>query len=115
MRNRPALLASFVTWLIFFSSGALAITPEEIERELDKLSGEERQRVLLSKAKKEGEAVWYTSLGIDVVESLRSDFEKRYPGIAMKAWRGRGETVSNRVLAESKAGKFNMDVGYSSN
>jgi len=33
----------------------------------------------------------------------------------MKAWRGRGETVSNRVLTETKAGKFSADVTYSSN
>jgi iron(III) transport system substrate-binding protein len=108
-------LALFVALPIFLSSTALAAEAEEVWRDLGKLAGEERERFLVSKAKEEGEAVWYTSLGLDVVEALRADFERRYPGIAMKTWRGRGETVSNRVLAETKAGKFSADVTFSSN
>jgi len=78
--------------------------------ELAKLSGEERYRLVLSKAKEEGEVVLYTSMGVDSVRPLAEGFEKRYPGLKVKVWRGTGESVVNRVLTEGSAQKFYVDV-----
>jgi iron(III) transport system substrate-binding protein len=104
-----------VVLLLVCSTTVLPKEPEEIWSELGKLSGEQRYRFLLSKAKEEREVAWYTSLAADQLEPLREDFEKRYPGIQMKEWRGRGESVVNRLLTEAKAGRFSVDVVSGSN
>ena len=104
-----------VVLLLVCSTTVLPKEPEEIWRDLGKLSGEERQRFLAAHAKAEGEVSWYTSLAADQLEPLREDFENRYPGIKIKAWRSRGEAVSNRVLTEARAGKFSVDVISGSN
>ncbi|HEY3302536.1 MAG TPA: extracellular solute-binding protein [Candidatus Binatia bacterium] len=115
MRGRRSLLAWVFALPLFFPSGAPAAEPEEIWRQLGKLSGEERQRLLVSKAKEEGEVVWYSTLAVEQGEALREEFERRYPGVRATIWRGRGEAVVNRFLTESKAGKFAVDVLSGSN
>jgi iron(III) transport system substrate-binding protein len=99
-----------VVLLLVCSTTVLPKEPEEIWQELGKLSGEERQKYLVSKAKEEGEVSWYTSLAPDVIETWRNDFETRYPGVKLKVWRGRGEAMSGRMLTEARAGKFGVDV-----
>lgn len=84
--------------------------PEEIWRELGKLSGEERQTRLISGAKAEGTVVFYVNVSTDLVQPLRVDFEKRYPGVKMEFWRGSGERTSNRVLTEARAQRFADEV-----
>jgi len=109
--NKPfSLLALLVALPICFFSSGLAAEPEEIWQDLGKLSGDERQKFLISKAKEEGEVAWYTSQSPDVAEPLRHDFETRHPGIKIKIWRGRGEAMSNRMLTEARAGKFAVDI-----
>ena len=99
-----------VALLLVGSTTALPKEPEEIWQELGKLSGEERQKYLVSKAKEEREVSWYTSLNAELFEPLKQDFEKRHPGIQARVWRGRGEGVAQRVLTEAKAGKYSVDV-----
>lgn len=84
--------------------------PEEIWREMGKLSGEERQKRLVLGAKVEGKVLFYVNLSADHVELLRVDFESRYPGVKFEFWRGSGERTSNRVLTEARAQKFAVDV-----
>ncbi len=108
-------------WIMFIIAGAfvaitlfpgqlLAKEPEEIWRELDKLSGEERQKRILAGASAEGKVVFYVNLSADHVEPLRLDFERRYPMIKFEFWRAPGEKTSNRVLTEARAQKFAADV-----
>ena len=113
MKGKLTCLFAVFVFLSFTS--VLAKEPEEIWRELGKLSGEERQKFLVSKAKTEGEVAWYTTLSADVLDPLTEGFERRYPGIKTNIWRGRGETVTNRVLIEARAGKFSVDVISGSN
>jgi iron(III) transport system substrate-binding protein len=108
MKAKPTYLFAVCVFLSF--TNVLAKEPEEIWTEIGKLTGEERRRFLVSKAKAEGEVVWYTSQAPDVAEPLRHEFETRHPGIKVKVWRGRGETMSNRMVTEARAGKFGVDI-----
>lgn len=109
VRGSYLLLAALAVFLAC-SPPVLGKEPEEIWKELGKLSGEERHALLLLKARAEGEVVWYTSSSIDSLSPLRKDFEKRYPKIKIKIWRASGERILNRILAEARAGRFNVDI-----
>ena len=95
---------------LFLCSSLYGADPDEIWRGLGKLSGEERQKSLAAAAKAEGKVVFYANISADHLEVLRQDFEKRYSGIKLEMWRGSGERTSNRILTETRAGKFDADV-----
>ena len=60
----------------------------------------------LAAAKKEGQVTIY----IYRYEGLLQDFKREYPGITVQAVTGRGSEMSNRIMAERRAGKFIADV-----
>jgi iron(III) transport system substrate-binding protein len=115
MRNRLSLLVSFLALPIYFLSTGMAAEPEEVWRDLAKSSSQERQKLILTKAKAEGEVAWYTTLNADLTEPLKENFERHYPGIQVKIWRGRGEGVAQRLSTEARAGKYNVDVVSAAN
>ena len=54
--------------------------------------GTDRQKVLLEGAKKEGKLVWYSALIVDqLVRPVKLAFEKDYPFIQVKLFRGNTE------------------------
>ena len=89
---------------------ALGKEPEEIWKDLSKVSMEERESHLLLGAKSEGTVVLYANIEMPMLQSLKSDFEKRFPGIKMDLWRGAGVKTPNRVSTEARAGRFAVDV-----
>jgi iron(III) transport system substrate-binding protein len=60
----------------------------------------------LAAAKKEGQVNIY----IYRYEGLLQDFKREYSGITVQAVTGRGSEMSNRIMAERRAGKFIADV-----
>jgi len=60
----------------------------------------------LAAARKEGQVNVY----IYRYEGLLQDFKREYPGINVVAVTGRGNEMSNRIMAERRAGKFIADV-----
>lgn len=69
---------------------------------------------LLQGAKKEGKLVWYTSMAIDTSKPLLDVFLKQYPFIQAELVRAGEEQLLNRILTESRAGKWFFDVVSSS-
>ncbi len=70
--------------------------------------GPERQRILEEGAKQEGTVMLYTSsVGL---EPIGVPFMKKYPFIKLEAFVTRAEPLTQRTLAEAKAGKLNGDV-----
>ena len=110
MKRCCSLLIGLAVFSVLLPSPTFGMEPEEVWRRLGNLSGAERETLLLSKAKEEGEVVWYGNIGMDSLEPLKKDFEKRYPEVKVKVWRGSGERTSNRVLTEKRAGKTIGDV-----
>ena len=97
MKANLCLFVILAVLFTLFSSPGFTKEPEEIWEELSKLSGEKRQNFLLSKAKAEGEVLWYSNLPIQVLSSIRKGFNKRFPGVKAGIWRASGrelQTVS---------------------
>src|SRR5437762_14178186 len=68
------------------------------------------QSVLIEAAKKEAKLVWYTSMAIDTSKPLLDAFLKEYPFIKADLVRAGEEQLMNRILTETRAGKWSFDA-----
>ena len=76
-------------------------------RDMALYQGTDRQERLLAAAKKEGElSVYHAYPKLTVVMDA---FSKKY-GIKIKAWRAGSEAILQRVTAEARAGRFDVDI-----
>jgi iron(III) transport system substrate-binding protein len=65
----------------------------------------------IAAAKKEGEVVWYsTQIISQLVRPVTAAFEKKYPGIKVRATRANAAEVAVKIFNESKAGNVQVDV-----
>ncbi len=67
----------------------------------------------IQRAKQEGMVVIYGTVPTDVVEGVLKSFEKTY-GVRTEYWRSESARLSDRVLAEARAGRPLFDVVISS-
>ena len=81
--------------------------------ELAVYSGADREQLLAAGAKKEGKVVWYTAIAGGSYKDLVRAFESKY-GIPVEAYRGASRDLIAKVLAETQAKKYLMDVAESS-
>jgi hypothetical protein len=114
MEKTGMRLGLLLGFLLLVLSHVSAKEPEEVWRDMGKLSGTERQKQLLSGAKTEGKALLYGNINAEQLERLRVDFEKRYP-IKLEVYRASGERIANRFLTEARGGQFLADVVGPSN
>ena len=63
----------------------------------------------LAKAKAEGKVLLYTSLDTKIVDGVIAPFKARY-GIDVQYYRGGSNDVTSKVLAESDAGRVQVDM-----
>lgn len=71
--------------------------------------GADRSERLLAGAKKEGELMLYSSLTQDDQLKIVADFKRRH-GVTVKFWRGSQAHILQRVLSETRGGRFEFDV-----
>jgi iron(III) transport system substrate-binding protein len=100
--------------LLAFAAGALAtavlaVEPSPGVAAVAAYRGADRTQRLIEGAKKEGEVMVYSSLTPEDQLRLAEDFKKRY-GVALKFWRGSQSNILQRVLGETKGGRFEFDV-----
>ena len=76
---------------------------------IDKLTGEARQRALVEGAKKEGEVMVYHSTQATDLKPVFDAFTAKY-GVKVTNWRSSSENVVQRVISQTRAGKFDVDV-----
>lgn len=81
--------------------------------ELAVYNGPDREQLLVAGAKKEGKVVWYTALAGGSYKDLARAFETKY-GVSVEAYRGASRDLIAKVLAETQANKYLMDVAESS-
>ncbi len=72
-------------------------------------SGLDRTERLVAAAKKESELMLYSSLTQDDQLKLVADFKRRY-AVTVKFWRGSQAHILQRVLSETRGGRFEFDV-----
>lgn len=69
---------------------------------------------LIEAAKKEGKAIWYTSVDLPVAERMAKAFQAKHPGIAVRVERSGGERIFQRVSQEYGSNIRAVDVVNSS-
>jgi iron(III) transport system substrate-binding protein len=72
-------------------------------------AGPDRAERLAAGALKEGGLNLYTSLTVEDMAALNAAFEARH-GIKVRMWRATSDKVVQRVLAEAKAGRHEVDI-----
>jgi iron(III) transport system substrate-binding protein len=66
---------------------------------------------LIEAAKKEGEVTWYsTQIISQLVRPVTAAFEKKYPGIKVRATRANATEVAIKIINETRAGRVMSDV-----
>jgi len=82
---------------------------QKVYDRLGALTGADRRTEMVKEAKKEGQLTLYTSFTDDVAADVVAAFTKQF-GIKVNLFRGNSETVLQRVLQETGAGKTGNDV-----
>jgi iron(III) transport system substrate-binding protein len=85
-------------------------TPSELYAKLAKLPADQLEQVLYEGAKKEGAVTIASPAEESQNAKLLEGFMNKYPGIKAQALGGQQEDVSNRILAEARAGRSSFDV-----
>jgi iron(III) transport system substrate-binding protein len=69
---------------------------------------------LIEAAKKEGKAVWYTSVDLPLAERVAKTFQDKFPGVAVRVERTGAERVFQRIGQEYSSNIHAVDVVNSS-
>ena len=85
-------------------------TPSELYAKLAKLPSDQIDQILYEGAKKEGAFTYASPIEDKQMAALMEGFMKRYPGLNAQGMGGQQEDVSNRVIAEARAGRSTFDV-----
>lgn len=96
MRKSSRLAFIIATYLLTFVFAPLGLS--------------QTREQLIEGAKKEGKVVWYGSLSLEDVKRLADAFEKKYPFIKVEPFRASGEKLANKILTETRAGRYLYDV-----
>jgi iron(III) transport system substrate-binding protein len=91
------------------AAAALAVEPLPGVVAVASYKGAERTERLVAGARKEGELMLYSSLTQDDQLRLAGDFKSRY-GVTIKFWRGSQTHILQRVLTETRGGRFEFDA-----
>jgi len=93
----------------FLSAAALAVEPSAGVAAVAGYQGADRAERLIAGAQKEGELMLYSSLTQDDQLKLAARFKERY-GVTVKFWRGSQAHILQRVINETRGGRFDFDV-----
>ena len=85
-------------------------TPSELYAKLAKLPPDQLDQVLYEGAKKEGAVAYASPAEENQISKLMEGFMSKYPGIKGQSLGGQQEDISNRILAEARAGRSSFDI-----
>lgn len=91
------------------ATASLAVEPSPGVVAVASYRGADRTERLIAGAKKEGELMLYSSLTQEDQLKLAEDFKRRY-GVTVKFWRGSQAHILQRVVSETRGGRFEFDV-----
>ena len=101
-------------FLVAAAAGALAPQPargdvESVLREINRKPAEERTKILVEGARKEGVADYYGSSSAADIQELLKGFNRTYPFVDVRYTRLGGPAAVSKVTTEYRAGVFNVD------
>jgi iron(III) transport system substrate-binding protein len=104
------VLRSFLLVLgLAVATASWAVEPTPGVTAVASYRGADRTERLIAAARKEGELMLYSSLTQDDQLKLAADFKRRY-GVTVKFWRGSQAHILQRVVSETRGGRFEFDV-----
>src|SRR3954470_15667917 len=106
------VMAAYDTSMLRFAAIALLMhgaIAAAANRDLYMYQGPDRAERLVAGAKKEGQAVLYSTMTVQDGRALAAAFEKKY-GVRLVHWRGSAEKIVQRALAEARSGHDGADV-----
>jgi iron(III) transport system substrate-binding protein len=83
---------------------------QSILKKLERLPQAEREKILIEGAKKEGTVVWYTTDAPKPTQVVFKAFRKKYPFMKTQFIRAKSRAILDRILTETRAGKYLFDV-----
>jgi iron(III) transport system substrate-binding protein len=83
---------------------------EEVLIKVNSLPAEERERVLVENAKKEGGLTFYAATNLRDTQEIVTGFNKRYPFVKVAFVSLGGPGVLNKVSTEYRAGAYQADI-----
>jgi iron(III) transport system substrate-binding protein len=92
------------------SYGASERSAGELLQRYSGLSAEERKRALEAGAKKEGSLSFYGTISVSDAKVLTDAFQQQYPFLKVRHIRAGASPMVNRILAENRGGKRDVDV-----
>src|SRR5258708_8507515 len=98
-----------VAVILAVASARCAVEPTRGVAAAASYRGADRTERLITAAKQEGELMLYSSLTQDDQLRLAADFKRRY-GVTVKFWRGSQAHILQRVMSETRGGRFEFDV-----
>lgn len=99
----------FIAGAWAFMLWQVAPAPAQTLAELAMYSGPDRTQRLIAGAKKEGAVNVYSSMTVGDMKVVAAGFEKKY-GIKVVPWRASSESILQRALVESRAGRHAVDA-----
>jgi ABC-type Fe3+ transport system substrate-binding protein len=107
MKRTAIFLGRVALWLIAAGTICHGASVEEIAL----YNKQDRQKMLMEGAKKEGKISWYTTLIVDqVVRPVKEAFEKEYPFVQVEYFRGNSERLVQKMFAEYQGKRYEADI-----
>ena len=102
-------LPTCLVFQMLLAAATSALSEPSRVAEIATYRGADRELRLIEGAKREGELMFYTSILVDDLAAVGAAFERRY-GIKVKSWRADSESFLRRIVAESRARRYEVDV-----
>ncbi|HTM07075.1 MAG TPA: extracellular solute-binding protein [Verrucomicrobiae bacterium] len=110
MLSRPLIALPLLVAALFSHAILDAATPEEMLAQINRLPPAERQAALVREAKNERSVVWYAPMNREDLRQFASAFEAEYPFLKVELLTGGPQSLMNRIMTETRAGKYNFDT-----
>lgn len=112
MNKLQIKLSALILSVLNCHAAAFAAEPDKGPASVSEIalySAKDRHERLADAGKKEGEVSVYHSIPIEDMTAISAAFTKIY-GIKVRLWRSGSETVTQRVAAEARGGRFDVDI-----
>src|ERR1051325_1893088 len=104
-------IASIILSVVLLAGALFSITHAASVEEIALYNKQDRQKMLIEGAKKEGKISWYTTLIVDqVVRPVKEAFEKEYPFVQVEYFRGNSERLVQKMFAEYQGKRYEADI-----